>query len=58
MRHAVYMRDYFADAGIACAVVHSQAGSDGRASSLERLTEGPIQVLFTVDMFNEGVDLP
>ena len=58
VRHAVYMRDYFANAGIACAVVHSQAGSDGRASSLERLTEGTIQVLFTVDMFNEGVDLP
>lgn len=52
------MKRHFADAGVPCAAVHSGPGSDGRAWSIERLAEGAIRVLFAVDMFNEGVDVP
>lgn len=58
VRHAQFMRDYFADAGLRVAAVHSGSDSDPRAASLEKLAAGELDVVFTVDMFNEGMDLP
>ena len=57
-RHADFMRDFFRAAGVRTAAVHSESGSDPRAGSLERLSAGQLDVVFAVDMFNEGVDLP
>jgi superfamily II DNA or RNA helicase/HKD family nuclease/diadenosine tetraphosphate (Ap4A) HIT family hydrolase len=57
-RHADYMRDFFVASGIKAAAVHSGEGSDPRAGSLEKLESGELQVVFAVDMFNEGVDIP
>jgi superfamily II DNA or RNA helicase/diadenosine tetraphosphate (Ap4A) HIT family hydrolase len=57
-RHADFMRQYFREAGVRAAAVHSGTSSDPRAASLERLGDGELEVIFTVDMFNEGVDLP
>ena len=56
-RHADYMADQFTRAGVAAAAVY--AGSAlGRAQALEKLSAGTLQVVFSVDLFNEGVDLP
>lgn len=56
-RHADYMAEQFARAGVAAAAVY--AGSTlGRAQALEKLHAGTLQVVFSVDLFNEGVDLP
>jgi hypothetical protein len=57
-RHADFMRDWFRDHGVACAAVHAGPTSDQRALSLERLASGDLAVVFAVDMFNEGVDVP
>jgi superfamily II DNA or RNA helicase len=57
-RHANFMHDFFHNAGVASAAVHSGDGSDPRAASLKRLEDGELEVVFSVDMFNEGVDLP
>jgi superfamily II DNA or RNA helicase/HKD family nuclease len=57
-RHANFMRDFFVKEGVAAAAVHSGAESDPRQGSLDRLEEGSLKVVFAVDMFNEGVDLP
>lgn len=57
-RHAEFMRAHFIANGIASTAVHAGPGSDGRALSLERLASGDIHVVFAVDMFNEGVDVP
>jgi len=57
-RHADYMRDFFVESGIRAAAVHSKNGSDPRAGSLEKLEAGELEVVFAVDMFNEGVDIP
>ncbi len=57
-RHADFMRGHFTANGVPCASVHSGPGSDGRALSLEQLAAGELQVVFAVDMFNEGVDVP
>jgi superfamily II DNA or RNA helicase/HKD family nuclease/SOS-response transcriptional repressor LexA len=57
IRHAEFMVDQFTRVGVACAAVY--AGSAiGRAQALEHLKTGDLKVLFTVDLFNEGVDLP
>lgn len=51
------MAAQFAKAGIDCAAVY--AGSPmSRADALERLRDGRLAVIFSVDLFNEGVDLP
>lgn len=57
-RHADFMRGWFLERGVACAAVHSGASSDHRALSLERLSAGELKIVFAVDMFNEGVDVP
>lgn len=58
MRHADFMAEYFADRGVRAVAVHSGSSSAPRTSSLERLRQGDLDVVFAVDMFNEGVDLP
>lgn len=56
-RHADYMAEQFTRAGVSAAAVY--AGSAlGRAQALEKLHAGTLQVVFSVDLFNEGVDLP
>lgn len=57
IRHAEYMAAQFQKVGISSAAVY--AGSAlGRAQALEKLRDGQLSVVFSVDLFNEGVDLP
>jgi superfamily II DNA or RNA helicase/SAM-dependent methyltransferase/SOS-response transcriptional repressor LexA len=56
-RHADYMAEQFSRAGVAAAAVYS-GSTLGRAQALEKLHAGTLQVVFSVDLFNEGVDLP
>mgnify|MGYP006182445067 CR=1 FL=1 len=57
IKHADFMAAQFRKAGIAAQAVYG--GSElGRAEALEQLREGSLQVLFSVDLFNEGMDLP
>lgn len=58
VRHAEFMADYFVARGLVAVAVHSGPGSAPRATSLEQLGRGEIDILFAVDMFNEGVDVP
>jgi len=57
-RHADFMRDFFKARGVACAAVHAGLNSEPRSLSLEALASGDLKVVFAVDMFNEGVDVP
>lgn len=57
-RHANFMADYFTKAGLRAAAVHSGEDSAPRTSTLEALGRGELDILFSVDMFNEGVDVP
>ena len=57
IRHAQYMAEQFQKNGVAAAAVYS--GSDmGRGDALADLADGKLQVIFSVDLFSEGVDLP
>ncbi|MBM63933.1 MAG: hypothetical protein CL484_13385 [Acidobacteria bacterium] len=57
-RHADFMRTFFRDADVRAAAVHSESSSDPRVGSLEQLSAGALDIVFAVDIFNEGVDLP
>jgi superfamily II DNA or RNA helicase/HKD family nuclease len=57
-RHADFMRDFFVRNGVSAKSVHSGPSSDPRATSLDALRDGKLDVLCAVDMFNEGVDVP
>ena len=62
IRHAEYMADFFDQNGIKVAVVHSGHTKSTnfmlRDKAIEALEMGSIQVIFVVDLFNEGVDIP
>ncbi|CAM2830480.1 DEAD/DEAH box helicase family protein [Vibrio rarus] len=59
--HADYMAQqfnhYFSNHGFKAVAVHSQSHLR-RNEALAQLNRGAIQVLFCVDLFNEGTDLP
>ncbi|MCO6455378.1 MAG: DEAD/DEAH box helicase family protein [Pirellulaceae bacterium] len=57
-RHADFMADYFTNAGVRSVAVHSGPNSAPRATALDELAAGRIGVVFAVDMFNEGLDVP
>ena len=56
-RHADYMAEAFRKAGIEAASIHTESNLT-RSEALEMLAAGKLQVLLSVDLFNEGVDLP
>lgn len=60
--HADYMAGFFQEHGIRAVSVHSGNADNShrqhRAEAIEALKQGSIQVIFAVDIFNEGVDIP
>lgn len=56
-RHADFMVEQFRRADIRTTAVYSGAQLT-RSEALERLTAGELDVVFSVDLFNEGIDLP
>ena len=58
--HAEEMAKEFCERGIPSAAVYSNANgtySEEREKAIEKLKSGEIRVIFSVDMFNEGVDI-
>lgn len=62
IKHAEYMASYFTLQGVPAVAVHSQQtagnGTLGRDAAIAALEKGEIRVIFAVDIFNEGVDIP
>ena len=59
--HAEEMAKQFSKRGISSVAVYSNADGEfsmGRSEAIEKLKAGEIKVIFSVDMFNEGVDVP
>ena len=59
--HAEEMAKQFSQRGIPSVAVYSNADSEfsmERGEAIEKLKAGEIKVIFSVDMFNEGVDVP
>jgi len=56
--HAHFMARHFQAFGISAFAVSGDSPATERRDALRGLAEGRIQVVFSVDLFNEGVDVP
>jgi superfamily II DNA or RNA helicase len=58
VQHAKYMEQKFNEMGIPS--IHLSGNSDRatRDSAISKLRKGDINAIFTVDLFNEGIDIP
>jgi superfamily II DNA or RNA helicase len=56
--HAEFMAERFNQAGIPARAVTSKTSSDDRRLALTALRNREINIVFTVDLFNEGIDVP
>ncbi|MFM1817017.1 MAG: family helicase [Pseudomonadota bacterium] len=56
--HARFMAEQFTKAGVSALAVWSDTPDDERRAALRLLAEGKLNILFTVDLFNEGIDIP
>ncbi|WP_404814403.1 DEAD/DEAH box helicase family protein [Clostridium algoriphilum] len=60
-KHAQYMSKYFNENGIkACAVVSGEQTkfTMERCDAVDKLRKAELNIIFSVDMFNEGLDIP
>ena len=58
IEHAQFMARVFREAGIAARAIWADSREDERRASLRDLASGALHILFSVDLFNEGVDVP
>ncbi|MCA8950529.1 MAG: DUF3427 domain-containing protein [Planctomycetes bacterium] len=56
--HARFMADVFNRAGIPAAAVWADSSATEREDALRQLRDRRLNVVFSVDLFNEGVDVP
>ena len=56
--HAHFMAQRFTELGLPAVALSAASRSDERRAALRDLSEGKLRAVFTVDLFNEGVDIP
>jgi superfamily II DNA or RNA helicase/HKD family nuclease len=56
--HARFMARIFNDAGVVARAVWSDSSETERRTALRDLADRAINIVFSVDLFNEGVDVP
>ncbi|WP_261303999.1 DEAD/DEAH box helicase [Paenibacillus andongensis] len=58
VEHALYMAKVFDEAGIPSIALHGNSHEQERSQAKGRLISGEIKLIFVVDLYNEGVDIP
>ncbi len=58
IEHARFMARVFGELGVRSTAVWGDSPEEERREALSQLRRGEINILFSVDLFNEGVDLP
>ncbi|GEM03661.1 DNA helicase [Halolactibacillus miurensis] len=58
IRQAKYLEDYFVKKGVNAISLHSKTMGYSRQEAIKALKDQTIDIIFTVDLFNEGVDIP
>ena len=56
--HAEFMAHHFSKHGVASVAIWGDSPESERRQALRDLAAGNVQVVFSVDLFNEGVDVP
>ncbi|MFC5471315.1 DEAD/DEAH box helicase family protein [Cohnella suwonensis] len=58
IRQADFLASYFQNKGVSAISLHSGAVGITRGDAINCLDSGELKIIFTVDLFNEGVDIP
>ena len=58
VEHARFMAERFRAVGLKATALDATTPGDERRDALRRLHVGELQILFAVDLFNEGLDIP
>jgi superfamily II DNA or RNA helicase/HKD family nuclease len=58
VQHARFMAERFRRAGLPAVAIWGDSPAEERRAALRDLAGGRVPVVFTVDLFNEGVDVP
>jgi superfamily II DNA or RNA helicase/HKD family nuclease len=58
IRQADYLSNYFNNHGYHTVSLHSRQTGISRNHAISQLAKGEMDIIFTVDLFNEGVDIP
>lgn len=58
VRQAQFLANYFKQQGIHAISLDAKSDPDVRKSARQKLNDGELEIIFTVDLFNEGVDIP
>ncbi len=58
IEHAKFMADYFNECSIPAMALVGQSSDEDRRTARERLVKGELRIIFVVDIYNEGVDIP
>lgn len=58
IQHARFMAEHFNNAGIPSLALDSFSSDEERQSAQKKLVDGDIHIIFVVDLYNEGVDIP
>jgi superfamily II DNA or RNA helicase len=58
IRQADLLSRHFQHQGVSAISLHSGTTGIGREEAIRRLRDGGLEIIFTVDLFNEGVDIP
>lgn len=56
--HALYMAKVFNEAGVPSIALHGKSSDEDRQRAKKKLVSGEIKLIFVVDLYNEGVDIP
>ncbi len=58
IKQADFLANYFNENGYKTIALHSKQVEVGRKKAIQLLEAGKLDAIFTVDLFNEGVDIP
>ncbi|WP_100372088.1 DEAD/DEAH box helicase family protein [Bacillus sp. FJAT-45037] len=58
IKQANFLAQSFKNREISCISLHSQSSPNDRKQAIAMLESGQIEMILTVDLFNEGVDIP
>jgi superfamily II DNA or RNA helicase len=58
VEHARFMAKHFVESGIPSVAIWGESSEPARQEALHQLADGTIKVVFSVDLLNEGIDVP
>ncbi|OCA81263.1 DEAD/DEAH box helicase family protein [Pseudobacillus wudalianchiensis] len=58
IKQAAFLSSYFNNKGWRTVAMHSKMKGYSREEAIKALDSGELDIIFTVDLFNEGVDIP